>query len=409
ELQTAILSSLLSQKTKQSFNTYKDIVANDPPVVVNSNNYSNVVKSNSDLGNIYDVETIHSYDEIMGGLYDSLQLTKTIYPELLPLINLDDYKWKVMELTTKLLDSNQINSSDYKVYFPKFLLEGKQALKKELAMERKSVIDAASHSENMYDEFVPKVNDRSNQELSTYAQLLLPFYDSNEKVRDFFKQLLQSSNKSIQLETYIMLLKSGKKVDDTLTNYFAENDNYRFKLYEELDKLDKLDKFPSKFNTHLLLAKSELLSMDNNYNGKPDSIVYIGEQNTSVKDKSGFVYFFKYKLKKDDFRWKIASAGLTPVNPKQYRFSDEDNTKDKGKVKARGKINGVMLRYHAYLPKNFNVYAYSLTGYSNNSIKSDEDLAEQLDKVLTRLQIEKQKSGEFFYMNTNDYSYGLGF
>jgi len=37
--------------------------------------------------------------------------------------------------------------------------------------------------------------------------------------------------------------------------------------------------------------------------------VYLARLKAEYKNKKGFVYFYKYKTKKDDMAWKLASVG----------------------------------------------------------------------------------------------------
>ena len=107
-----------------------------------------------------------------------------------------------------------------------------------------------------------------------------------------------------------------------MINYFAGMDNYRYELYTDLKTIGKGAKFPGQYNNHIDLAKSKLLS-EKAYD-KPDSIVYIDRLPAEVKNKKGYVYFFRYKTKKDDANWKIAMAGLIPEDAGQFEFEKEE-------------------------------------------------------------------------------------
>src|SRR6185295_12699380 len=90
----------------------------------------------------------YSYDNgnFLDELSDSLQLTKTILPDLLPLLNLDDYKTSMMSLLGQMIDSNLVKPKDYDMYFSKFLIEAKQELKKQAIAEKKKAIEKAEQS-----------------------------------------------------------------------------------------------------------------------------------------------------------------------------------------------------------------------------------------------------------------------
>jgi len=59
-------------------------------------------------------------DSFLDELSDSLALTRTILPDLLPLMNLEDYKTSIMNLLEQLVDSNLVKPKDYEQYFSKF-------------------------------------------------------------------------------------------------------------------------------------------------------------------------------------------------------------------------------------------------------------------------------------------------
>ena len=82
---------------------------------------------NSDYSNYNNASQNFATDngDFMDELSDSLALTKTILPDLLPLLNLDDYKNDMMTLLAKLVDSNLVKPTDYEMYFSKFYLEAK--------------------------------------------------------------------------------------------------------------------------------------------------------------------------------------------------------------------------------------------------------------------------------------------
>ncbi|MDR0794186.1 MAG: TraB/GumN family protein [Chitinophagaceae bacterium] len=411
ELQSIILQALLAQQTQAAFNTFKDIVTNEPPIIDVSNSTRNTFTISYDLG--YRSKSASrigsSHSDIFKGLYDTLKLTKTIYPDLLPLINLDDYKWKIMKLTSALLDSNQITGADYKMYFQKFLLEAKQELKKQLALEKKSVIDAAAKNDNTDDD--DSKSDKGNTRLNIYARLLLPQYDSSANVRLLFQQLLNSNDKQLKFDTYTLLLKNRKAVSDTIALFFAANDNYRYKFYRNLQKIKRLNLFPEKYNNHIALAKSELLSSASSSYAKPDSLVYISHADARFKNKSGLIYYFKYKLKKDDFAWKAEIVGLVPVNPNQYIFSGKFSKTDTTIELTSGDYNDDFssnsndAAFNFYLNDNPTDDDIDFTSFSDITITNDMPLNEQLTKILNRAMFTKHKSGKYFYKTDQSQRY----
>ena len=72
---------------------------------------------------------------------------------------------------------------------------------------------------------------------------------------------------------------------------------------------------------------------DKNYN-KVDSIVFIKKQPAAYLDKKGVVYFFKYRVKKED-DWKIGISGLQPADEKNIFTDDKLTSMTDKKIKNR--------------------------------------------------------------------------
>jgi uncharacterized protein YbaP (TraB family) len=269
DLQNAVLQTLLNIKTKKSFIAFKDLIIIEPPVVISgsSNDYNY-----SDMA--YDVvgklarsfnKTKQNYgDGNWYPLYDTLSLAKVIFPDILQLINLDDYKGNVMELLTAMVDSGYVDAKEYEMYFLKFYAEAKQELKKEKANENQKAI-AKAEKENKADEeettYYNRTNgDAGNELLQSYAVLLLPNWDKNPGIATFFSDIMKLKNKRIRFNTMLLLLRNKKTFTDSLVNAFAADDEYRVELYRKLKTAKLLNKFPVRYNNQHDLVRSALIS-----------------------------------------------------------------------------------------------------------------------------------------------------
>ena len=182
ELQYTVLETLLQQSTSHAYNTFASIIENDPPVLdvetTNKSGYSNSTYSVDYNNPMYDSFSAYSDGSFMDNLTDSLKLTATIYKNLLPLINIDDYEQSIMSLTAKLLDSNLIQAKDYETYLPKLIIEAKQLLKKQVIQEKSIAIEKAQEKKEGQPRFEPYARsngDFGNRQLSLYASVLLQF------------------------------------------------------------------------------------------------------------------------------------------------------------------------------------------------------------------------------------------
>lgn len=353
EFQYTALQALLGQQTKYSFSTFRDIMISEPPVLNISSGEENE----------------YSETSFLNALYDSLSLTATIIKDLLPLINIDDYKYPVLEVMATLADSNLLARKDYEGYLSKFLLEAKQAWKKQVIAEKNKSIKRAQQKIELSHE-QENGEDYGNAELSLYATLLMPFWDKNKAVPLLLQQMLTSGDQQLKYETGLLFLRNNKPVDDSLFRYFASSDEYRYPLYTDLKRANKMQFFPAANKTRIELAKSKLVN-EARYD-KLDSIIFLDTTSVEWKSRSGAIYFFKYKRSKEDNSWKIASVGLVPHSGEQFEC---DNTND--------------------------LYDYDFTGLSEVKLGEGEFVTEQLEKCKKQLLYSKRNSAKKFFQNAD--------
>jgi hypothetical protein len=176
---------------------------------------------------------------------------------------------------------------------------------------------------------------------------------------------LQSRDTGLQLKTAVLLIKNNKPVPDSVLNGIAAKDNYRSMLLRKLEDIHHAGLFPEKYKKQDLIARSLLL------NGSEKTVFSEikpeGKTLVNVKGKQGYVYFFKYKIQKDD-DWQIAVSGPQPEN---LKLVNTDNT---------------------------------LTSLTNEKLTDDKPILEQFNEQLTRLILMQHKSAlHFFEANQGAY------
>ncbi len=380
DLQYTALEALLYQQTDYSYGVFRDIMTTEPPVLgVGSGGAVDVIRSGSTY--TYPPAVYREYDYERNGssflevLNDSLELTSSIFKDLLPLININDYEQPMMELLGDLIDSNLVKANDYEQYSSRFLIEARQLLKKQMIREKSRSIERAQEDEEDGERYNQQ-DDYGNSQLSLYATLLMPFWDKNPAVPALFNQLLSSNDKKLKYSTTMLMLRHGKKTPDSLLKYFASLDDYRYYLYRSLKAQNKQHLFPAGYD-HVSLAKSKLLGMTNSYN-RADTMVFVNKLPVQHKERNGFVYFFKYKQKKDDNTWKLATVGIVPATG-AFEFEQ------KGK-------------YYEELKYNF-------TELNAGKIEVDEPLKLQMEKILRKMKYSKRNSAAEFYRFNQRYNY----
>jgi uncharacterized protein YbaP (TraB family) len=376
QLQYAALENLLQQRTLYAYRLFSKVMSNDPPVMTEPGfNYSSHISD--DLLRKISMRTMGDNGGFFDELDDSLNLTRAIIGDLLPLINLQDYERNMMRLLSRLVDSGYISAVDYESYFGKLYIEAKQELKKQAIAEKKKSI-AKAEEEKAPDKVTSDLgsdDDDGNTGLGLYASLLLPFEGKNPNVNTIIAQMLGSDDLRLRYNTLLLLLDRKKPVPDSLISFFASREEYRYELYSDLKERQLLHRFPEAYNTHLLLGRSILLERAS-YD-KPDTVSYVDRRKVSYDGKNGFFYFFRYKAKKDDASWKLAVVGMTTEDPGKFEFEDKET--------------------YALFNDYSGSSLYDFTTYTNTRLKEDEPLAPQLDKVVRKLLYSRKKSAKEFY------------
>ena len=338
--QNEVFWALQNIKTQSSYTALKNLLLQDPPLFADNNDYADFFEK----------------------FEDSLQLTRALFPDILELTSIEDYKEPVINLLATLLDSGFIQSKDYASYFSKIYFDAKIEMKKQQNVEEKLL---QQQSQKDFNEDQPNINiyainNYYASNIDEYAALLLPFYDSNPALPKFFDRLLQSKDTGLQLRTSVLLIKNQKPVADSVLNNIASKDNYRSPLLKELEEIDKVDLFPSKYKKQELIARSLLLN-DSEKNEFAD-IEPAGKTIVNYKGEKSYVYFFKYKIKKDD-DWLIGISGPQPENLKEVSTS------------------GI------------------LTSMTNEKLTDDKPAIEQFNDQLQRLVLKLHKSAAHFFEN----------
>lgn len=386
DLQNTILQSLLGMQLQRSFVAFKDLIIAEPPVVLAKTtsldyDYANIITSIGKSGKGTFIPRRY-YDNGTGWapIYDTLILAKAIFPDFLQLINLDDYKSEVMELLATMVDSGYVNAAAYEPYFSKFYAEAKQELKKERARESQKAIARAekankADADEVINMFNRKAdNDVANDLLQKYAVLLLPYWDKNPGVATFFNDIMKLENKQVRFNVMMLMLRNKKTIPDSLLNFYAAEEEYRIDLYRALKKAKLLEKFPAKYNNQPDLVRSALQNISS-YE-KYDTLVLLDKIPVAYQNKKGVVYFFKYKNKKEEKKWKILSYGLQPENNREF---DDDNDDF---------IEGTSSNYYS---RN-----------QDNKLDETQPVKPQLQKLLKTMLCKMHSSAAQFYENDDD-------
>jgi hypothetical protein len=296
---------------------------------------------------------------------DSLVLARSLFPELLQLSTVDDYKDNVQSLLTSLVDSGYLKGADYEPYFSKLYFDAKIQWKKQEERDEKKLQKKGEENEDNAGEVVDRSEDADNG-LDDFAVLLQPFYDKNPAIPRYFDKLLRSKDEMVRLNTVVLLIRHNEPVADSIIQSLAANDQYRSLLLKKLKRIGKESRFPAKFRNQEDIARSQLVS--NRKENDFFALQYVDKKMVQLHRNKGYVYFFKYKVSKDD-DWQMGISGMQPFDLHEVNNDNE------------------------------------LVRLTNKKIKSDQPTLEQFDKQLKRLLFSRHKGAMAFYLD-NDYFSG---
>jgi uncharacterized protein YbaP (TraB family) len=287
-LQNAVFKALAHHRTAAAYQLLKQLMIEDPPVFDNASEYTSLFR---DIG-------------------DSLVLARTLFPDLLKLSTVDDYKGNIQSLLADLVDSSYLKAADYEPWFSQIYFDAKIQWKKQESKDERRLQKKEEENEENPD----ADNDEAvGNELDNYAILLLPFYEKNPTIPRFFERLLQSRDPQLRLSTSLLLLRNHRPVADSILLALAAADASRSPLYQGLDNIGMADRFPRRYRNQEDIARS-LLVAARGVNEFAD-IRLVDKQATQFKTAKGWVYFFQYKVNKDD-EWQIGLSGIQPSGRK---------------------------------------------------------------------------------------------
>ena len=214
--------------------------------------------------------------ELFYELSDSLLLTKSIYPDLLPLLR-DSSAWRpVVSLTNSLLDSNLIDKS---------ILNGYMKEINQIAQEGIKTISKKDFDyPYWYFSFIELLGKLKTRE----SELWL-------------RKFLASTDIYLKYYAASALLENNLPVGSADLLKIAADKDYRITLYERLKKLKKESLFPATYKNQKTFAESDLYVVaSESYEVDVQKISFITEKTATYQGKKHKFYLFKVTIDWED-------------------------------------------------------------------------------------------------------------
>ena len=294
QYQIPILEAIAAQRTKKSARMFVNMLTEETPL--GGGGYS--------LTNMF-----YAYR-------DSLKLSKEIFPEVLMLASLPEYKEKIYEILASMQDSGIAKPKMYKKYLKQIAWEANNEAKRQQASE-------ASQSADFYKEESRSTLYGYDDILLYYATILEP-HRKMPKAKRFFARAEKINSPGFKIDLALVKLHQGEELPAGTWETLASNKNDRIVLYQRLKKMDRLDLFPDKYN-HDTMAIS-LYAQKARINQYKDSLVFVEKHWVKRGADSGYLYFYKHKEKEEDWTYGyLGPVDTTEAEVERYSYEFDDD------------------------------------------------------------------------------------
>lgn len=248
-----LLNLLVNYKTQDSYNLLKELLIKYPPRATG--------------------EYMLSYR-----ITDSLELARSLFPELLQLSNNPVMALRIMEITSVMLEKKMIPESMLDPYRSVFIHTA------DTAYDRLSKLDFIQRSYLITDmlNLIRQLKDsQSNRILNKYLGL---------------------ETLSIKQNAILNLLRNDQQVDPKQIEKVAAEKSYRNYFYAELFKIGKTSVFPAAYNSQQSIAEADIYDYSTEEDYEPSEIKSLGVKTVQYMGKTCKIFLFRllYEWKDDD-------------------------------------------------------------------------------------------------------------
>ncbi|MFT5566740.1 MAG: hypothetical protein ACI81Y_001687 [Glaciecola sp.] len=342
--QLACLSALSSMGTQDSRKVLMELMVNNPTIP----------SENSDMNAIYTP------------LFDSLEISKVLFPEFMELSSFPEYKKNNLNLLSSLIQGNHIKPRVMKKYKRRLINEGLIELKRQFASEE-GWKEKSNSNWNTRNKMT-----RLNFDLLDYAIILSPWYDKEDKVKKFYNDTQRMKNKKTLTRLVCLMELRGVPVKESTWESLASEADSRSFLFKNMRKYGVEHEFDQNYFKQDKLSFSQLVSQYK-FEDAENDIEFVEKVLIESKEDPGYYYFYKAKRKgyyEDEFKWAIYYNGPQP--------SDETLVNSEPKVNAK-----------------------------SENIKPSEDYQDLLEEIKLKLEMKGRK--RFSRDGYSDEHDGLGF
>lgn len=263
--QLTVLDAMASVNTQFAITTLKQLLLDDPPIASLQTN-ANPLRS----------------------VADSLALARQLFPELLRLTSLDEYKLEVYKLLAQLTDSGYVKQGVLKNELAETVLAARTEFKR------------INNAENL--------NYNAITRLLNYLSVLYPYREQAE-VAALFQRVFTSKKEDLLLDYFVFLAERNVQLPDSVVKKIALKDEDNIlTFYYALKNVQRLDHFPCDWRQQELLLRLHAIRQ---YAEEEtlDSVQFIPAEALSIRGKNFNVYKVRLRETEND-PWRGAWIAL---------------------------------------------------------------------------------------------------
>lgn len=243
-------------------------------------------------------------------LYDSLELAKEFFPEMIDLAQYPEYKPHIMEMLAYGYLEDVFSFSDFSSQKKSIYRNANIELKRTVADQQESTQKKSYYYKSNYS--------------TAYHTLFLDYYtlmcgfkaNGHKDTDQFFKDIYHIENKKFKLQAEIIHHKLGLEVDTANINAVVNDREYRAWAYTQLEENEMLDFFPSTITQQDM---AYALLFHSGYDEEEDTVAFIERVLVDNGKETGYVYFFKRKTEKTK-NWMIDYVGMFPSDTSSFEL-----------------------------------------------------------------------------------------
>jgi hypothetical protein len=272
--QREILGTIVHFKTKKAVLQAKKLLLADAPIGIRTS----------------------LYDTFFSSLGDSLELSALFFPEMLDLVDYEEYKNPVLLTLNLLLDSAALDSKIYASHLDYLIKQTKQETKRLSSTGYEFELDEDK-------EFYREMG------IHHYWNLLYPF-KKNTAVKEVFEMAEKSSLKEVQKSYTYFRMKKGETISDARCLELNDGKDL-LKDQKFLFAMKRPELFPDSVNLEKLYLEERIKKQwrDGNSdwdNSKVDSILFVSQQLDTIRLSEFTTYYVKSRKSKDgDTSWQL--------------------------------------------------------------------------------------------------------